>query len=153
MKKWYFLSVLFLLIGQATFSQIRLSKKNKQQQQQAQPNVRQYWFVLLTTGPNQEADSATKAGLFNGHMANIGKLYQKGILKVAGPFGDNNNNWRGIFIFDCASLAEAEGIVKTDPAIAAGLLKAEITPWYTTPVDSFKPGPPQIEEPRSAFEE
>ncbi len=104
--------------------------------------IKQYWFVLLTTGPNTEADSASKAILFEKHMANINSLYYDGIIKAAGPFGKNNNEWRGLFIFDCATREEAEQYVLTDAAIAAGLLSAEITPWYTAPIGSFTPGKP-----------
>jgi uncharacterized protein YciI len=75
-------------------------------------------------------------------MANIERLYEQGALKAAGPFGENNNNWRGLFILDCATREEAEAYVQTDAAVAAGLFTVEITPWYTTPVGSFKPGKP-----------
>jgi len=79
-------------------------------------------------------------------MANINRLYYEGILKAAGPFGENNNQWRGLFIFDCATREEAEQITQTDPAVAAGLFEVEITPWFTAPVGSFKKGIPQKEK-------
>ncbi|MEO5892776.1 MAG: YciI family protein [Ferruginibacter sp.] len=104
--------------------------------------VKQYWFVLIKTGPNTDADSTSKAILFEKHMANITKLYNDGILKAAGPFGTNDNQWRGLFVFDCETREEAESYVQTDPAVAAGLFTVEITPWYTAPVGSFKTGKP-----------
>ena len=104
--------------------------------------IKQYWFVLLTTGPNTEADSASKAILFEKHMTNINSLYYDGVIKAAGPFGKNNNDWQGLFIFDCATREEAEQYVLTDAAIAAGLLSAEITPWYPAPIGSFTHGKP-----------
>jgi uncharacterized protein YciI len=105
--------------------------------------IRQYWFVLLKTGPNTDADSTSKEILFDKHMANIVKLYNDGILKVAGPFGKNDNEWRGLFVLDCATREEAEDYLQTDAAIAAGLLTAEITPWYTAPTASFAHGKPK----------
>ena len=105
--------------------------------------IRQYWFVLLKTGPNTDADSTSKEILFGKHMANIVRLYNDGVLKVAGPFGKNDQEWRGLFVLDCATREEAEDYVQTDAAIAAGLLTAEITAWYTTPTASFTLGKPK----------
>jgi uncharacterized protein len=104
-------------------------------------NIKQYYFVLLTKGPNRNQDSANASIIMKGHLANIGKLYNDGKLKVAGPFA-NDENWQGIFIFDCASQAEVETLLKTDPAIKAGRLNFDIKAWYTEPSGSFKPGKP-----------
>lgn len=107
--------------------------------------IDQYWFVILKTGPKQDFDSARKAKLFEGHMANMGRLYNEGILKVAGPFGKNDFKWRGIFIFDCKTKEEAEKIASSDPAIAAGLFAVDIVPWYSEPVGSFVHGKPKTQ--------
>jgi hypothetical protein len=37
---------------------------------------------------------------------------------------------RGIYIFDVATVAEAEALTRTDPAIQAGQLVMELHPWY-----------------------
>jgi len=104
--------------------------------------IKQYYFVLLLSGPNRGQDSAAAAKIQDGHMANIRRLYAAGKLKVAGPFDDENSNWRGLFIFDCNNKEELEGLLKTDPAIAAGRLTYEIHTWYTLASGSFKPGRP-----------
>lgn len=104
--------------------------------------IEQYFFVMIKTGPKQDFDSAQKAELFKGHMANINKLYYDGILKVAGPFGKNDLNWRGIFVFDCKTKEEAEKLVQSDPAVSAGLFAVDIAPWYSAPIGSFKHGKP-----------
>jgi uncharacterized protein len=104
--------------------------------------IEQYFFVMIKTGPKQDFDSAQKAALFTGHMANINKLYYDGILKVAGPFGKNELSWRGIFIFDCKTKEEAEKIPQSVPAVAAGLFAVDIAPWYSAPIGSFKHGKP-----------
>ncbi len=105
--------------------------------------IEQYFFVLIKTGPKQDFDSAQKAKLFEGHMANINRLYYDGIIKAAGPFGKNDFKWRGIFVFDCKTKEEAEKIVQTDPAVAAGLFAVDISPWYSAPIGSFKHGKPE----------
>ncbi|HOZ79515.1 MAG TPA: YciI family protein [Ferruginibacter sp.] len=107
----------------------------------AEQRIKQFWFVMLLKGNNRTQDSATAVKLQEGHMANIGKLYKEGKLKVAGPFGDDGN-WRGVFIFDVTSKEEVELLLKGDPAIAAGRLSYEIHPWYTAPVGSFATGKP-----------
>ncbi len=104
--------------------------------------IKQYFFVMLMTGPNRTQDSVTAAKIQEGHMANINKLYYAGKLKVAGPFGDNGN-WKGIFIFDCATKEEVESLIKTDPAVVSGRLSYEIHPWWTAAQGSFVPGVPK----------
>lgn len=101
--------------------------------------IKQFWFIMLKKGTNRGQDSATAASIQDQHMANINRLYKEGILKVAGPFGDEGD-WRGIFIFDCASRQEAENYLNTDPAIKSGRLSYEIHPWYTAAVGSFVSG-------------
>lgn len=108
--------------------------------------IEQYWFVLLKTGSKKDFDSTTRAKLFQGHMANINKLYYEGILKVAGPFGKNDFAWRGIFIFDCKTKEEAENIALSDPAVSAGLFSVDILPWYGAPIGSFAHGKPKKDE-------
>jgi uncharacterized protein YciI len=128
------LLIIALLLSTSAFSQEKKAG--------APPNIRKYWFVMLTTGPNRTQDSATAAKLQAGHMANMEIMHQDGKLKVAGPFGDNGN-WRGIFIFDCETKEEVVALLAKDPAIAAGRLAYEIHPWYTEPSGSFLPGKPK----------
>lgn len=101
--------------------------------------MKQYFFVMLKKGSRRDEvkDTAIINQLQRGHMANIGRLAKEGKLLVAGPFGDNGD-WRGIFILDAATMEEAEALVKTDPAIAAGRLDYEIHPWWTAKNEVFK---------------
>ena len=86
-------------------------------------------IALLKRGPNRSIDSTKAAALQSAHMANIGKLAEEGKLLVAGPFfGDGD--LRGIYVFDVQSIAEAEALTNTDPAIQAGSLKMELHEWY-----------------------
>lgn len=114
------------------------------QQPPAKPaaGIRQYWFVMLKRGHNRTQDSATAAKIQEAHLANIQRLYEAGKLKVAGPFGDEGD-WRGIFIFDCATKEEVESLLKSDEAISSGRLTYEIKPWFTAPTGSFTPGKPK----------
>jgi uncharacterized protein YciI len=93
--------------------------------------MKQYIMVLLMRGDRAEEYSQAELDeIQKGHMANIRRLSGLGKLIVAGPFGDDTA-LRGIFILDCADIAEASDLVNSDPAIQAGRLKAEYHPWWT----------------------
>jgi uncharacterized protein len=126
-----------LLMSMAVTAQEGKSSEKKPEEQ-----IRKYWFVMLTRGTNRSHDSVTAAKIQQAHLANIDRLYNEGKLKVAGPFG-GGGQWVGLFILDCATKEEAEELVKTDPAIAAGRLAYEIRAWYTAPIGSFVPGKPK----------
>jgi uncharacterized protein len=102
-----------------------------QQKENKYPNIKQYYFVMLSRGPNSsKIDSIELEKIQAGHMANIHKMAEDGKLQIAGPFGDDGN-WRGIFIFDVKSEEEVKELLKNDPAIQSGRLAYEIHPWWT----------------------
>jgi uncharacterized protein YciI len=114
-----FLLILFSTAGSA------------QEQENSFPNIKQYFFVMLTRGPNASTiDSLDLQKIQEGHLANIHRMADTGKLKIAGPFGDDGN-WRGIFIFDVNSEEEVKELIKNDPAIQSGRLSYEIHPWWT----------------------
>jgi uncharacterized protein YciI len=92
--------------------------------------MKMYVLVVLKTGPNTTATDEEKKRLFEGHFANISRLANEGKLAVAGPFGANDRQWRGLYIFNVATVAEALELTRTDPAVAAGIFTVEATPWY-----------------------
>jgi uncharacterized protein YciI len=92
--------------------------------------MKSYVFAILKTGSNTTTDKAFIDSCFSGHMANIVRLVNEGKLIVAGPLGKNDNTYRGIFIFNVATIEEAEELVQTDPAINSGLLHADLYRWY-----------------------
>lgn len=92
--------------------------------------MKMYVLVILKTGPNTTATEDEKKRLFEGHFANIQRLADEGKLAVAGPFGANDRSWRGLYLFNVATVAEAEELTRSDPAVAAGVFTVEATPWY-----------------------
>lgn len=92
--------------------------------------MKNYIFVILKTGDNPTTDRAFIDSCFAGHLQNIGRLAEMKKLVVAGPFGRNDDDLRGIFILDATSPEEARKLLDTDPAIHAGLLKPLLYPWY-----------------------
>ena len=98
-----------------------------------QYGMRNYVLAILKTGPKDalikglERDEA-----FKGHMANIGRMAAAGQLAVAGPFGENDKGFRGIFIFNVKTIEEAGKLTETDLAVKAGIFVVDIIPWYGT---------------------
>ena len=68
--------------------------------------------------------------IFAGHFANIGRLADEGKLAIAGPFEKNDRSYRGLYIFNVPTIAEAEKLVVLDPAVKAGVFVPELTLWY-----------------------
>lgn len=92
--------------------------------------MKMYSFVILKTGETQMEEGDERSALFAGHMKNIGDLVKANKLIVAGPFGNNDDDFRGLFIFTEADIEKTKALLATDPAIAAGLLAYDIYPWY-----------------------
>jgi uncharacterized protein YciI len=59
----------------------------------------------------------------------MGRLAEEGKLVLAGPLADNAPN-RGLFILNVESLEEAEELVKTDPAVKAGIFTYSLSKYY-----------------------
>ncbi|MDX2088658.1 MAG: YciI family protein [Kofleriaceae bacterium] len=91
--------------------------------------MKTYVIAFLYRGPNRPADPEESKRLMRAHLDNIGRLAAAGTLMVAGPMQDDTD-LRGIYVFDVATIAEAEALTKTDPAIAYGSLRMELHPWY-----------------------
>jgi uncharacterized protein YciI len=92
--------------------------------------MKMYVLVILKTGSNTSEPKAKTDSLFAGHMENMGKLVKSNKLIVAGPLAKNDKTYRGIFILNTKSIAEAQEILATDPAVKAKLLDAELFNWY-----------------------
>lgn len=93
--------------------------------------MKSFFLVILKTGTNTTADKELISESFKGHMNNINRLVEEGKLIVAGPFGKNENNYRGIFILNnIKTKEEVKELLQTDLAIKNGLLDYEIFTWY-----------------------
>lgn len=91
--------------------------------------MKRYVMAFLKKGPNRDLDSAAAYDLQAAHLANIDKMAEAGKLVLAGPFF-GNDDIRGIYIFNVETIDEAKALTETDPAIQAGSLVMELTPWY-----------------------
>lgn len=95
--------------------------------------MKMYVLCILKTGPKDgEVTGEPRKEIFAGHFANITKLADEGKLAVAGPFEENTKTYRGLYIFNVATIEEAEKLVVLDPAVKAGIFVPDLTLWYGT---------------------
>ncbi|MEO6334722.1 MAG: hypothetical protein ABIO91_07030, partial [Pyrinomonadaceae bacterium] len=77
--------------------------------------MRSYVVAILKTGPMDKAvKGEDRTKMFQGHMANIVRLADEGKMAIAGPFGENDKTFRGLFIFPVATIEEAKRLAETD---------------------------------------
>lgn len=99
------------------------------------PNDADYVIAYLKTGPaSAQKTSDENQAIFAGHMANIHRLAEERKLLVAGPFDHPHDaTWRGIFVLDVATIAEARALVDTDPGVKAQVFVAELYRFHGSP--------------------
>lgn len=93
-------------------------------------HMKQYWFVLYTKGDGPALDSLTAATLQQEHLAHQDAQAAKGLLVMGGPYGKNDEGWRGLLLYDCDTREEVEALLKQDPLVRAGRLTYTIAPWW-----------------------
>lgn len=93
--------------------------------------MKKYVLVILKRGTITEGASPDeRSKVSRGHMANINRLAAEGKLVVAGPLGKNERGYAGIFVLNVAEVGEADALMASDPAVAAGVLAYEAYAWY-----------------------
>jgi uncharacterized protein YciI len=102
--------------------------------------MRPYVLVVLKTGPTRVEDPEKRKAMFAGHFANIERLSKAGKLVLAGPFSEDKDGWRGLYIFAVADVEEARALTATDPVIVNGEMVAEFHRWYGSAAVMAIPG-------------
>jgi uncharacterized protein YciI len=80
---------------------------------------------MLTEEPTPSEDS-----IVGEHFAHIQGLAAKGVVLVAGRTLNNDERTFGIVVFLAENETEAAAIVQADPAVAGGVMKAELFPFW-----------------------
>lgn len=101
--------------------------------------MRRYVLVILKTGPTPMAQGKARDEMFAGHFANIARLAKAGKLALAGPFAENADGWRGLFVMAVETVDEARALTQTDPVIRNGEMIAEYHPWYASAATMMLP--------------
>ncbi len=90
-----------------------------------------YVMAFLKKGKSPITDKNTRTELLMGHMKNMGRLAAEGKLVLAGPM-TADSILSGVFVFNVKTIAEAQLLSETDPAVKAGLFDMEYHTWYAT---------------------
>jgi len=128
--------ILFLLLVSATAGLPVSAAAETPAAPAAQPEqapahrMKQYFFVLLRRGPDHGQSKAEAEKIQEQHMAHIRATAESGQLQIAGPFDDEDGDWRGILIYDVKTLDEAKALCAADPAVKAGRLVCDVRGWW-----------------------
>lgn len=92
--------------------------------------MKKYWMVFLKTGNNGNTDPTFLRNAMRSHMNNIHAMSAAGILVAAGPYEKNDENYRGVFIFERIEETDLRAWLQKDEAIATEVFTYEILGWY-----------------------
>ena len=93
-------------------------------------------MAILKKGPAWDSTKVEdRNSILQQHLKNVLALLDSGKVIIAGPFNDSSDV-AGLFIFRTTSADEAKALVDTDPGVKAGLMVAEMHPWWSE--DIFK---------------
>lgn len=113
----YYLFVICLLCGSFVHA-------NAFAEDSALPNAKgeMLYAIVYNAGPTWQHDKPLEEQKIREHAVYMKKLFDSGIIHVAGPFGPNG----GIVLFYAASQTEAEAIMADDPAVKTGLFTGTV---------------------------
>lgn len=117
-------------------SQVKKSS-DKKKKIDSEGEMKTYYMVFLVKGDNRSQDSATAAEIQKQHLAHLDKLWKEGKLDIAGPFLDDEDT-KGICVYNVKSIEEARVLAEADPAVKAGRLKVIVRAWYSMKGASLK---------------
>ena len=79
---------------------------------------------MLVSGPTEHEMQVMAT-----HFAHLQKLAADGVVLMAGRTMDTGAATWGIVVLEAPSLAAAEAVMRSDPAIAEGLMQCELFPY------------------------
>lgn len=90
---------------------------------------------MLVSGPTER-----EMQVIDAHFAHLQQLAADGVVLMAGRTIDTGIDTWGIVVFTAPSLAEAEIVMRGDPAIAQGVMRCELFPYRVAVwSDTFRP--------------
>jgi uncharacterized protein YciI len=110
---------------------------------EAPPGLQGHTIVLLRRPPDApEFSDDELERLQAGHLGHLRAMRERGVLAVAGPFGDQQDQaLRGLCIYT-VGLDEARRLAAEDPSVQAGRMAAQAFTWYAPAGEvSFGPAP------------
>ena len=102
-----------------------------------------FLYRIVPTRPRMLVDGLTEreTAVVDAHFAYLRRLAADGVVLMAGRTVDTGPATWGIVVFTAASLAEAEEVIRADPAIAQGVMRCELFPYRVAVWSgTWKPG-------------
>ena len=123
----------FLLMGVAL---LLVSAPSVPAQTEPAHKLVEFQMALLKHGPKwNDTQTAETKRLHDEHLKYVSSLFDSGKAIIAGPFTDGGEI-TGVYILRAQSAAEAKTLVEADPVVAAGLMVAEMHPWWSEDIFS-----------------
>lgn len=121
----------FVKMGRLEMESYRWFTPNGAIKEPGQPiKMEEYRLGVVKKGPAWSADRTSGAEqLQEGHMRNIRKMADAGILALAGPL-EEAGDLRGIFVFRTKDEEKIRSMVGEDPAVQAAMLRVDLYPVY-----------------------
>ena len=93
--------------------------------------TRQYLYQIRPTRIEMLSDGPTKeeAEIVSAHFNYLEALHEQGILILAGRTLNTDETSFGIVIFNAETIEVAQEIMKNDPAVIQGVMRAELYPY------------------------
>jgi len=79
---------------------------------------------MVTEGPTPE-----EAEVVSRHFAHLEALTEKGVMILVGRTQNKDESTFGIAIFEAEDDSAARAIMESDPAVRAGVMRAELYPY------------------------
>ena len=94
----------------------------------AMADTPQFLYRLVPTRPGMLLAGPTERemAIIDAHFAHLQKLADDGVVLLAGRTLETGERTFGLVVFTAPSLAEAELLMRNDPAIAQGVMHGEL---------------------------
>ena len=90
------------------------------------PPAKLTFIVIYSQGPSWIKGKSVKEQPLKEHFQFMVGLFEKGVMKYAGPFGDGDG---GAAVLEAADRKDAESIIAADPAVKSGIMTPTIHSW------------------------
>lgn len=90
-----------------------------------------FLYVLRPTRPQMLTEGPTEreAEVVGAHLRHLQALGDRGVVRLAGRTVDTGADTFGLVVFEADSAAAARELMAADPAVAAGLMVAQLYPF------------------------
>jgi uncharacterized protein YciI len=91
----------------------------------------QFLYRIVPTRPEMLLSGPTERemAIIDAHFAHLQKLADDGVVLLAGRTLETGERTFGLVVFTAPSLADAEVLMRSDPAIAQGVMHCELFPY------------------------